>query len=70
MVNMVVPVAERLKEAMLRDDDHRVGDLLMQLNALRHAREVGDWDGAQATAQQLVGLVVNAPREREAERVE
>ncbi len=70
IVNMVVPVAERLKETLLRDDDVSVGELIAQLDAVAHAREVGDWDHAQDVALKLVGWVVHAAREREEQGAE
>jgi DNA primase len=53
MVNMVEPVANRLKDSMMVDDDMRISELNAQLDALAHARETG-WAAARDTVEQLV----------------
>ncbi len=60
MVNTVFPVAEALRARLLRDDDDRASEIKMDLDALAHVREVGDWVNAQVVAKRLVGWVVDA----------
>lgn len=62
MVNTVEPVAKRMLARMLRDGDERASTVKLQLDAVAHDREVGDWPGAQESASQLVGWVVTEAR--------
>jgi DNA primase len=58
MVNTVEPVAKRMLARMLRDGDERASTVKIQLDAVAHSREVGDWPRALEAANQLVGWVV------------
>ncbi|MCJ7671323.1 MAG: DNA primase [Acidimicrobiia bacterium] len=63
MVNTVEPVAKRMLARMLRDGDDRASTVKIQLDAVAHGREVGDWPRALDAATQLVGWVVAEARE-------
>ncbi len=64
IVNASEPVAKRLLLQMLNDDDERQTALKRDLDAVAHAREVGDWQHAQEAAMRLVGWVVHEARAR------
>jgi DNA primase len=70
----VEPVAKRMLVKLLRDDDDRAIAVKTQLDVLAHAREVGEWERAQAAAKQLVGWIVHeaqpAPEPSSSEWVE
>lgn len=70
MVNTVEPVAKRMLARMLRDGDERASTVKLQLDAVAHGREVGDWPDAQEAASQLVGWVVTEARRIAAASVE
>jgi hypothetical protein len=70
MVNTVWPVAEALRARLLRDGDERASEMKLDLDALTHAREVGDWVNAQEVAERLVGWVVESARASAPEVVE
>jgi DNA primase len=63
LVYTVEPVAKRMLARMLRDGDERASTVKIQLDAVAHGREVGDWQSAQDAATQLVGWVVTEARQ-------
>ncbi len=63
MVHTVEPVAKRMLVRMLRDGDERASTVKIQLDAVAHGREVGDWVRAQEAAMQLVGWVITDARQ-------
>lgn len=63
IVNTVEPVAKQMLARMLRDGDERASTVKMQLDAVVHGREVGDWSRAQEAATQLVGWVITEARQ-------
>jgi hypothetical protein len=60
LVNTVWPVANALLERLLNEGDDRASEIKADLDALAHAREVGDWDNARDVAQRLVGWITDA----------
>jgi DNA primase len=68
MVNMVVPAAERQLKSMLERDDERASEMKSVLDRASHNRETGEWDAAQAAAQQLVGWLVDRVSQEQGSR--
>jgi DNA primase len=62
LVHTVAPVADRLLARFFRDEDDRQTALKLDIDALRHARELGEWDDAQDAAKRLLGWIVDAER--------
>ena len=62
MANTIEPAAKRELAAMLRTQDERATSLKMQLDALAHARETGDWEAVQRDALELLGWVGEGAR--------
>ncbi len=54
IVNVVEASSQRLLMSMLRAGDERSTDVKLLLDTLTSARESGDWDSAESSAQQLV----------------
>ncbi len=62
MGNTVEPAAQRVLAAMLRAGDARQTTVKVLLDALVHARELGDWEAVQGVAEQLLGWTAEAIR--------
>jgi DNA primase len=62
MANTIGPAADRELKAMLRAHDERATSVKLQLDALAHARETGDWEAVQNHALQLLGWVGEGAR--------
>ena len=67
MVNTVWPVAQQMLTRLLASDDEHAFEVKTTLDALAHAREVGEWDDAQSSAERLVGWVIEEARTRASE---
>ena len=58
MANTIGPAAQRALAGMLRAGDERATSVKLLLDALAHAREMGDWEAvAGATRFELLGWV-------------
>ena len=55
MANTVGPAAQRVLAGMLRAGDDRATSVKLLLDALAHAREMGDWEAVQHRAYELLG---------------
>jgi DNA primase len=55
MANTIGPAAQRELAGMLRAGDERATSLKLLLDALAHARELGDWEAVQHDAFELLG---------------
>jgi hypothetical protein len=62
MANTVDPAAKRVLAGMLRAGDERSTSLKLLLDALAHARELGDWEAVQEQAFELLGWLGEEPR--------
>jgi DNA primase len=62
MANTIEPAAKRELAAMLRAGDERATSVKLQLDALAHARESGDWEAVQQRAFELLGWVGEGAR--------
>jgi DNA primase len=62
MANMIGPAAQRVQAAMLRAGDERSSTVKLLLDALAHAREMGDWQAVQQHAMQLLGWIAEGSR--------
>jgi hypothetical protein len=62
MANTIEPAAKRELAAMLRAGDERATSVKLQLDALAHARESGDWEAVQQRAIELLGWVGEGAR--------
>jgi DNA primase len=57
MANTIGPAAQRVLAGMLRAHDERATSLKLLLDALAHAREMGDWEAVQERGFELLGWV-------------
>jgi DNA primase len=57
MANTIGPAAQRALVGMLRAHDERATSLKLLLDALAHAREMGDWEAVQERGFELLGWV-------------
>jgi DNA primase len=57
MANTVGPAANRVLAGMLRAHDERATSVKLLLDALAHAREMGDWEAVQHHASELLGWI-------------
>jgi DNA primase len=62
MANMIGPAAQRELAGMLRGGDGRATSVKLLLDALAHAREMGDWLAVQEDASQLLGWIGEGSR--------
>jgi DNA primase len=62
MANTIGPAAQRELAGMLRAQDDRATSVKLQLDALAHARETGDWEAVQRHAFELLGWVGEGAR--------
>jgi DNA primase len=62
MANMIGPAAQRVLAGMLREGDARATSVKLLLDALAHAREMGDWQAVQEHAMQLLGWIGEGSR--------
>jgi DNA primase len=62
MANMIGPAAQRELAGMLRGGDERATSVKLLLDALAHAREMGDWLAVQEDASQLLGWIGEGSR--------
>lgn len=62
MANTVGPAAQRVLTAMLRAGDDRATSVKLLLDALAHARELGDWEAVQRHALELLGWLAEGRR--------
>jgi DNA primase len=62
MANTIGPAAQRVLMAMLRAGDDRATSVKVLLDALAHAREMGDWAAVQGHAMQLLAWVDDGSR--------
>ena len=62
MANTIEPAAKRELAGMLRAGDERSTSVKLQLDALAHARETGDWEAVQRHAVELLGWVGEGTR--------
>jgi hypothetical protein len=62
MANTIGPAAQRVLAAMLRAHDERATSLKLLLDALAHAREMGDWEAVQEHGFELLGWVGEGAR--------
>jgi DNA primase len=62
MANMIGPAAQRVLAGMLRAGDERATSVKLLLDALAHAREMGDWQAVQEHAGQLLGWIAEGSR--------
>jgi hypothetical protein len=62
MANTIGPAAQRELAGMLRAHDERATSVKLQLDALAHARETGDWEAVQRHAIELLGWVGEGAR--------
>jgi hypothetical protein len=62
MANTIGPAAQRELAGMLRAQDDRATSVKLQLDALAHARETGDWEAVQLHAFELLGWVGEGAR--------
>jgi len=57
MANTIGPAAQRVLAGMLRAHDERATSLKLLIDALAHAREMGDWEAVQERGFELLGWV-------------
>jgi hypothetical protein len=57
MSNTIGPAAQRVLTGMLRAHDDRATSVKLLLDALAHAREVGDWEAVQERCIELLGWI-------------
>jgi DNA primase len=57
MANTIGPAAQRVLAGMLRAHDDRATSVKLLLDALAHAREVGDWEAVQQRSVELLGWI-------------
>jgi DNA primase len=62
MANTIGPAAQRVLNGMLRAHDDRASTVKLLLDALAHAREVGDWEAVQARSIELLGWIGEGTR--------
>jgi len=62
MSNTIGPAADRVLKEMLRAHDDRATSVNLLLDALAHAREIGDWDAVQARSIELLGWIGEGTR--------
>ena len=62
MANTIGPAADRVLKGMLRAHDDRATSVNLLLDALAHAREIGDWDAVQARSIELLGWIGEGTR--------
>jgi DNA primase len=62
MANMIGPAAQRVLAGMLRAGDERATSVKVLLDALAHARDMGDWEVVQECATQLLGWIAEGSR--------
>jgi DNA primase len=62
MANTIGPAAQRVLAGMLRAHDERATSLKLLLDALSHAREMGDWEAVQEHGFELLGWVSEGAR--------
>src|SRR4051794_31986068 len=62
MANTIGPAAQRVLAGMLRANDDRAISLKLLLDALAHARELGDWEAVQQDSFELLGWIGEAAR--------
>jgi hypothetical protein len=62
MANTIGPAAQRVLTGMLRAGDDRATSLKLLLDALAHARELGDWEAVQQDAFELLGWLGEGTR--------
>jgi DNA primase len=62
MANMIGPAAQRELAGMLRGGDERATSVKLLMDALAHAREMGDWMAVQEDASQLLGWIGEGSR--------
>jgi hypothetical protein len=55
MANTIGPAAQSVLAGMLRAGDERATSLKLLLDALAHAREMGDWDAVEQRSFELLG---------------
>jgi DNA primase len=64
MANTIGPAAQRVLAGMLRAHDERATSLKLLLDALTHARDMGDWEAVQEHGVELLGWVGEGARAR------
>ncbi len=62
MANTIGPAAQRVLAGMLRAHDDRATSVKLLLDALAHAREVGDWEAVQQRSIELLGWIGEGTR--------
>jgi len=62
MANTIGPAVQQILVAMLRGGDDRATSVKLQLDALAHAREMGDWEAVQERAFELLGWLGEGTR--------
>ncbi len=62
MANTIGPAAQRVLAGMLRAGDDRATSLKLLLDALAHARELGDWEAVQEDSRELLGWLGEGTR--------
>jgi len=62
MANTIGPAAQTVLAGMLRAGDERATTLKLLLDALTHAREMGDWEAVQHHAFELLGWLGEGAR--------
>jgi DNA primase len=62
MANAIAPAAERVLAQMLRQDDDRTASVKVLLDALARARDAGEWETVELTAEQLLGWIEEGSR--------
>ena len=62
MANTIGPAAQRVLTGMLRAHDDRATSVKLLLDALAHAREMGDWEAVQERSIELLGWIGEGSR--------
>ncbi len=62
MANTIGPAAQRVLNGMLRAHDDRATSIKLLLDALAHAREMGDWGAVQDRSVELLGWIGEGTR--------
>ncbi len=62
MANTIGPAAQRVLTGMLRAHDDHATSVKLLLDALAHAREVGDWEAVQERSIELLGWIGEGTR--------
>jgi len=62
MANTIGPAANVVLAGMLRAGDERATSVKLLLDALAHAREMGDWEAVQHDALELLGWIGEGTR--------